>query len=217
MDRRKSFRFGLATLPVFGALACGPSEVEQGAPPAEAPLQAPVAAVPAGEAPLAEASAEAGAAVVSGIYEVRGVTVQAANGRQREISGTLELSVEGERYETTFDLGTTAPDLEGVPVKVTGSGRGFIVGGTLTGTTEEEMAIDPARGAEPTAELATEGLKIVSSSQAHFDDEGALHIHLQNEASEGASYSPSVTVLVGRRVGALTGGAGPPPSPRVYR
>lgn len=153
----------------------------------------PVAAPPAS---LIDAEA------VSGTYEVRGVTVQASTGRQREIAGTLELGVEGARYEVGFDLGTSAPDLEEpVPVRVRGTGRGLIVGEIFTGTTEEWMALDlPMEDAVGVPLPANAGRKIVSTSQASIRDDGAFQILLQNYPGHGESYDPSVTVLTGRLI-----------------
>jgi len=142
----------------------------------------------------------------SGSYDVSGVTVQAMSGEQREISGTLKLDVEGERYEVEFELETTAPDLEGqVPVSVKGGGRGFIVGGVFTGTTSEWMALVPSGGLDEVAlhdvDLpAKAGRKLVSTSQASFDPDGTMNILMQNYPGSGEHYEASMTVLEGRRV-----------------
>ncbi len=137
----------------------------------------------------------------SGVYEVSGLTVQAANGRQRQISGTLWLRANAGRYAVEFDLSTTMPGSdESTPVQVVGNGNGMIVGGVFTGTTAEEIAgFDPKTG-DPSG---TEALKVVSTSRAHFDESGLFEIHLQNSPGEGQEYSPSVTVLSGRRVDSL--------------
>ena len=147
---------------------------------------------------------------LSGSYAVQGLTVQALSGRQREIHGSFELRVnEGGRYEVAFELDTTAPDLPGdVPVQVRGSGRGFAVAGTFTGTTEEWMTLEPPAGGLAAADLsvplpAAAGHKLVSISQASFDEDGVLHVLLQNRPKDSESYEPSMTVLAGRRVGDL--------------
>jgi hypothetical protein len=167
----------------------------------------PPPASPAVSAPAPPSAAALRARAASGIYAVSGVTVQAQTGRQREISGQLELRVEGDRYEVNFELSTTAPDATGeVPVVVRGSGRGFVVGGVLTGTTEDWMTL--ATDAETLADVdldvtlpANAGLKIVSSSQASVDAEGGLEIVLQNQPPpDGPPYDPSVTVLAGQRI-----------------
>lgn len=137
---------------------------------------------------------------VSGTYEVKGATVQALTGRQREIGGTLELSVEGDRYEVSFDLETTDPDVdEPVPMRVRGTGRGFVVGDVLTGTTEEWMALAvPMEESRGVALPRKAGIRIVSSSQGSFEPDGSFHVLLQNEPGAGQDYVPSVTVLKGR-------------------
>jgi hypothetical protein len=138
---------------------------------------------------------------LSGTYVVEGVTVQALTGRQRPIDGTLELAVRGDRYEVSFDLDTTAPDRdEPLPVHVRGTGRGFVVGDVLTGTTEEWMslAVPPEESAGIVLPDAA-GIAIVSSSQGSFEADGTFQVMLQNEPRPGQDYVPSVTVLHGRR------------------
>jgi len=158
---------------------------------------------PVAAAPRSDIDAEA----VSGTYEIRGVTVQASTGRQREIAGSLELGVDGTRYEVRFDLGTSAPDLdEPVPVRVRGTGRGLIVGDVFTGTTEEWMALDtPMEESAGIPLPANAGRKIVSTSQASIGDDGGFQILLQNYPGQGESYDPSVTVLSGRLIEPASG------------
>jgi hypothetical protein len=146
---------------------------------------------------------------VSGIYAVHGITVQAQSGSQREIDGTLALDVQDVRYTVSFELATTAPDLDGnVPVRVVGDGRGLVVGETLTGTTEEWMTLVPPEGALEAVEFANvdlpkkAGRKLVSTSHASFDEDGSFEIVLQNFPGPGEDYEPSMTVLTGKRIGA---------------
>jgi hypothetical protein len=142
------------------------------------------------------------AEAVSGTYEVQGVTVQALTGRQRSIQGTLELDVDGPRYEVSFELDTTAPDLaDPTPVHVRGNGRGFVVGGILTGTNEAWMTLEvPVEEAGGRTVPSGTGRKIVSSSQGSFDENGVFQVVLQNDAGADRNYHPSVTVLAGHRV-----------------
>jgi len=176
------FSFALAIVSSLALLAC-----ERESPPDVA------AAPPAPVAPLDPAR--------SGTYAVQGVTVQALTGSQRKIGGTLELEVRGDRYEVSFDLDTTSPGHdEGVPVHVRGTGRGFMVGDVLTGTTEEWMslAVPPEESAGIVLPDAA-GIAIVSTSQASFDTDGSVQVLLQNDPRPGQDYVPSVTVLAGRR------------------
>lgn len=164
---------------------------------------------PAGPPPVSAAPPSSiDGLAVSGHYAVRGVTVQALSGRQREIGGTLALDVHENRYAVTFELATTAPDLEGeVPVRVAGDGSGFLVGDVLTGTTQEWMSLETsARGLGEVAldaELpARAGRKIVSTSHASFEEDGSFEIVLQNYPAPGEDYEPSMTVLRGQRIDA---------------
>jgi hypothetical protein len=143
------------------------------------------------------ASSPAAGSTLSGVYELEGVTAQAANGRQRPISGRLQLHVDGDRYQVDFVLDTTDPaSTSGAPVQVRGAGNGFLVGGVFTGTTEERVTTPGAAAPDPE-------LRVVSTSEARIDAAGQLHVELQNWPGEGQVYSPSVTVLQGRRVGPL--------------
>lgn len=171
--------FALALLSSLALLGCGPT------------AEPDVAAAPA---PQLDPT-------LSGTYVVEGVTVQALTGRQRPIDGTLELAVRGDRYEVSFELDTTAPDRdEPLAVRVRGTGRGFVVGDVLTGTTEEWMslAIAPEDSAGVVLPDAA-GIEIVSSSQGSFEPDGSFQVMLQNEPRPGQDYVPSVTVLHGRR------------------
>jgi hypothetical protein len=143
---------------------------------------------------------------VTGSYVVRGITVQALSGQQREIGGTLELEAGEARYEVSFELDTTAPDLPGnVPVRVVGTGRGFLVGDVMTGTTEEWMTLVPPEGGlgevvlEGVALPAKAGRKLVSTSRASFGEDGSFEIVLENFPAADEDYEPSMTVLTGRR------------------
>ena len=172
------------------AFACGPSGREPGQTP------------PVEVSSLSAAKQQA----LSGTYRAHGLTVQARSGLHREVSGTLELEVAEGRYQVQFDLATTAPDFEEeVPVRVRGTGHGFLIGDIFTGTTEEWMALDPAqerldgvrlRGVELPAKA---GRKIQSTSQASFDTDGTFHVVLQNYPGPGEQYESSTTVLEARR------------------
>ncbi|MBW2422888.1 MAG: hypothetical protein JRG86_01475 [Deltaproteobacteria bacterium] len=142
------------------------------------------------------------AEAVSGTYEVQGVTVQALTGRQRPIQGRLSLDVEGPRYEVSFELSTTSPDrADPTPVHVRGKGRGFVVGGILTGTNEAWMTLEaPIEESAGKTIPSGAGRKIVSSSQGSFDEKGVFQVVLQNDAGADRNYHPSVTVLAGHRI-----------------
>lgn len=178
----------------LAAAACGPSGREE--TPIDVAARGPAA-------PSLDAGAH------SGRYEVRGVTVQALSGLQREISGTLDLDLQGDRYEVRFELGTTAPDSEEeVPVRIRGTGHGLVVGKIFTGTTEEWMTLTPPPGGLDRVPLrgvelpSRAGRKLVSTSRGSFDDGGSFHVLLENYPGPGEHYEPSMTVLEARRAGA---------------
>ena len=192
MRERHLILVTLAGLSAF-AIACG----DAGPPP---PVSAPLPTSIDGPA-------------VSGSYAVHGITVQALSGEQREIEGTLALDVQDVRYQVSFELATTAPDLPGeVPVRVAGNGRGFLVGEVLTGTTEEWMTLVPPEGGLEEVVLADvelpekAGRKLVSSSHASFNEDGSFEIILQNYPGAGEDYDPSMTVLTGQRLEAAAAG-----------
>ncbi len=176
-------RVGLAALAVLVS-GCGPAGTEGGRDVAAR-----------GSMSLVDAAA------ASGVYEVRGVTVQSLTGRQRAIAGVLNLGVEGERYRVSFELDTTAPEVGSeASVRVRGDGRGFIVGRIFSGTTEQWMSLKGPAAARDRPLPPGVGLKLVSSSQASFDDAGVFQILLQNQPAPGQRYTPSITTLAGRRV-----------------
>lgn len=194
---RKRFVFGFCfALVAFAVAACG-------APESEAPPATPA------EPPAAPASTMPDPAAASGVYEVHGVTVQASDGELREIGGVLRLHVQGETFSATYELETTlqGPDEE-VSATVAGWGQGMVVGDTMAGTISSSMVpagVDVAAAGE--GMLPEQEFLVMSSSVARFTPAGTLQVELQNHPGIGQQYSPSVTVLEGRRVRPLRVGA----------
>jgi hypothetical protein len=92
----------------------------------------------------------------------------------------------------SFDLETTDPGVgEPAPVRVRGTGRGFVVGDLLTGTTEEWMALAVPMEESRSVELPRNaGIRIVSSSQGSFEPDGSFHVLLQNQPGPGTRPAP---------------------------
>lgn len=144
------------------------------------------------------------AAAASGVYAMHGVTVRASEGAIREIDGTMRLHIEGESFSASFELDTTYPGPEeSFPATVVGWGQGMVVGDSLAGTISSTVARTQTEGEPRPARLPVEELVVMSSSVARFTADGGLQVELQNHPGIGQDYSPSVTVLEGKRVGPL--------------
>jgi hypothetical protein len=142
---------------------------------------------------------------ISGMYEVGGVTTETASGHQRKLSGTIILAEEGTRYTATFNLTTTYPAGEQtLPAEVIGKGEGTIDGRTLEGTNHTQLVVATVPGVDPGFAYLprTVSTRIVSTSVTRIAPDGSVEIELANAPEEGEDYSPTRTVLTGRRVSA---------------
>ena len=84
---------------------------------------------------------------LSGIYEVKGLTVQADHGRARPVTGTLELRLEDDKYVSEFDFETIYPVAEkAVSVTIDGAGRGVLVGRRMAGISSAILQFDTVLG-----------------------------------------------------------------------
>ena len=221
MSHQNGWLLGLAMGLAMGLQACGGSEEQVVAPGLEEP--APGGAGPAEvvleeEIAVAEVEPAPGRPPgtgaldpeqLSGVYTVEGVTVQADHGQLRKISGTVYLAAEGETYRTRVELDTTFPGEGEAPARVRGTGKGMIVGEQLAGVMENQMW---RQGAEA---LVATPLTVFSSTVATFEPDGRLRIQIQNDPAPGQDYSPSITVLRGRRTGPLPAGELPPVGART--
>jgi len=172
----------------FG-IACG--SADQSAPPAATPEPA-VQGAP-----------------ISGMYDVSGVTTETASGHQRKLSGTIILAEEGPRYTATFNLTTTFPGGdESLPAEVIGKGEGTVEGRTLTGTSHTQLVVATVPGVDPGFAYIPRmvSTRIVSTSVTKIAPDGSVHIELSNEPEADEDYSPTRTVLTGKRVSAAGSG-----------
>ncbi len=163
--------------------ACGPG-------PEAGPVDAapPVAAIPIG-----------------GLYEVSGVTRATTTGDEREISGTIILAEEGDRYIATFNLTTLYPvGAETLRAEVIGKGEGAIDGRTLTGNASTQLVVASVPGVDPAFAFIprTVSTRIQSTSVTEVAADGGVVIEIKSQPAPGEQYEPTRTNLTGRRVSA---------------
>ena len=87
---------------------------------------------------------------VAGLYRVSGTTMDADTGaNEREITGTIVIRTEGERYTATFELSTPFPGL-GVEhtAAVIGKGEGSVTGRDLDGTADTQIVTSVVPGVD---------------------------------------------------------------------
>ncbi len=138
--------------------------------------------------------------VLSGMWNVEGVTIETASGKTRQIAGTIILAQEGDRYTSTFDLDTTLPS-EGGPVhaNVIGEGDGSVAGRTLSGTTHTQIIISGAPNVDPGFAYVPRsvGTRIISKTKAILAEDGTIAIEIESEPAPGETYASTRTTLKG--------------------
>jgi len=155
---------------------------------------------------------ESPATPIAGMYEVEGTTVESDSGNQREISGSVILAEDGERYTATFHLNTVFEGGRGVlPAEVIGKGSGIIDGRTLSGTAETQLVISSVPGVDPGFAFIprTTTTRLVSTSVTSIANDGTVEIIIENEGAAGESYRPTRTTLRGYRTSLPNVAAGP--------
>ncbi len=156
--------------------------------------------------------ASASNAPISGMYAVEGVTTEAGSGHQRKLAGTIILSEEGSRYTATFSLATTYPGGDqALPAEVIGKGEGSVEGRTLKGSNHTQLVVTTVPGVDPGFAFIPRmvSTRIYSTSVTQLAPDGSVEIELENTPEEGADYTPTRTVLSGRRVSAAGVASGP--------
>lgn len=142
---------------------------------------------------------------ISGMYSVEGVTTETASGHQRKLSGTIILAEDGTRYTATFHLSTTYPGGdESLPAEVIGQGEGTVEGRTLKGTNHTQLVVATVPGIDPGFAYIprTVTTRLVSTSVTEIGPDGSVQIALENAPAADEDYSPTRTVLTGKRVSA---------------
>jgi hypothetical protein len=153
---------------------------------------------------------------ISGLYDVKGVTVPVEGGGEgRRIAGVVILKQQGASYTATFKLDTTFPGVEDpVQADVIGSGKGTVEGRSLTGTARTQLVVSTVPGIDTDFAFIPRivGARIVSTAITEIHPDGSLVIELENMPAEGEDYRPTRTKLTGQRV-ADTSAVGRIPTP----
>jgi hypothetical protein len=174
--------FTLLTLPLF--LACNAPETSETPP------------VDAGPPEL-----------ISGRYEVSGVTTVVGSNEKRKIAGTVILVQDGDTFTATYELKTQFPS-EGASTEadVIGHGWGSITGRTLDGTAETQVVISAVPGIDTGFAFIprTVSTRIVSTSLGTLEPDGSISLELENRPGEGEQYLPTRTRLTGVRISGLS-------------
>ena len=166
---------------------------------------------------VTEESAATEAVPLAGMYEVAGTTVDTDTGRKREISGTVILVDNGDRYTATFHLNTVWEGRDGMlPAEVIGKGSGTIEGRTLRGSAETQLVISTIPGIDPAFAYIprTTTTRLVSDSLTTIETDGSILIKIENAAAAGEIYAPTKTTLRGSWTGEprIAGGVEPDPA-----
>ncbi len=175
----------LAAVAILALLACG-SEAETGS------TLGPVGAAP-----------PAGEPNIGGLYEVSGMTTELESGDQREIVGTIIISQEGDRYNSTFSLRTMFPTPSGpLPAEMIGRGEGRVDGRVLTGRAETQIVLSTVPGVDSRFAYVPRRVseRIVSSSVARLTPDGQVTIEIRSEPTQDSPYARTSTILKGELV-----------------
>jgi hypothetical protein len=146
---------------------------------------------------------DAEAPVLSGKWEVEGVTVEKTSGKTRQITGTIILAEEGGRYTSTFDLDTVLPSKDGpMHAEVIGEGEGTVAGHTLNGTARTQLVVSSTPNVDPGFAFVPRrvGTRIVSKTTARLQEDGTIAIEIESDPAAGEQYAPTRTTLKGSYV-----------------
>jgi hypothetical protein len=145
-----------------------------------------------------------GAADIAGLWEVQGTTFEKGNETTtRDISGTVTLSQEGQRYSSTFTMKTVfaTPGGASVDTEVIGTGDGTIEGRSLQGRTETQLVMASVPGVDSAFAFVprTVSTRIVSRVKGQLLEDGTISLEIESAPAAGEQYIPTRTVLTGRR------------------
>jgi len=163
------------------------------------------AACERGQQPVTEEPPVVESPPIAGMYEVAGTTTEVTTGSKREISGTVILAENGDKYSASFHLDTVWEGRDGtLPAEVIGKGSGTIEGRMLRGSAETQLVISTIPGIDPAFAYIprTTTTRLVSKSVTTLAPDGSILILIENAAAAGEIYAPTRTSLQGTRTGA---------------
>jgi hypothetical protein len=169
--------------------------------PAEIPLALGLA-LGLALAPAARAAEALGEDPFSGTWQMQGMTTDIKSGDTRRIEGHVVLTRKGERWAAASELVTQFPTLGGpVHTDVIGTGDGHRGGAGLEGEAHTQLVIQTVPGVDPDFAFIPRqvGPRIVSKWTAHFEGD-VLIVELSNQPEAGEEYTPTKTILKGKRV-----------------
>jgi hypothetical protein len=140
--------------------------------------------------------------LISGRYDVRGITAVVGTPDKRKIHGVVILVQDGDEYKATFELKTQFPaDGTTTEADVIGHGSGSITGRQLDGSAETQIVVSAVPGVDTGFAFVprTVSTRIVSTSTAKVAPNGAIEIQLENRPGPGEQYLPTRTKLAGTR------------------
>lgn len=152
-------------------------------------------------APEARAEEAAGEDPFSGTWHVQGMTTDVASGDMRRIEGHVVLTRKGDRWSAASELVTQFPTLGGpVHTDVIGTGDGHRRGAGLEGEAHTQLVMQTVPGVDPDFAFIPRqvGPRIVSKWTARFEGD-LLVVELANQPEAGETYTPTKTVLKGKR------------------
>jgi hypothetical protein len=113
------------------------------------------------------------------------------------------LTKKGDHWAAASELETDFPTLGGpVRTDVIGTGDGRLAGKGLEGSAHTQLVIQTVPGVDTDFAFIPRqvGPRLVSKWKAHLEEDGTLVVELSNQPEKGEQYSPTKTMLKGRRV-----------------
>ena len=151
---------------------------------------------------------------IAGTYRVTGFTVEKETGNQREISGTVIMSQEGDHYTSTFNLTTLFPTPDGaLKSDVIGKGEGTIKGRILQGTATTQIVMAQVPGVDAKFAFIPRfvGPRLVSTTAGRLGEDGLLTVEIESDPAQGEDYAPTRTTVSGVRIAPASPLAGAKP------
>jgi hypothetical protein len=144
------------------------------------------------------------AADIGGLWEVQGTTFEKGNeANTRDISGTVTLNQEGQRYSSSFTMKTVfaTPGGASVDTDVIGTGDGTVEGRSLRGKADTQLVMASVPGVDTAFAFVPRmvSTRIVSRVKGQLLEDGTISLEIESAPAAGEEYLPTRTVLTGRR------------------